>query len=181
MTGSITDGFDYGILDWFAGLHNPVLTEIFKLFTYIGEAGAIWIVIGIILIIRKPTRHIGVTLAVAIILSLAISNGIIKNIVARSRPCWLNPDVKLLIPNPWDYSFPSGHSSAGFASATAIFAWNRRYGMAALVLAGLIAVTRMYFYVHFPTDIIAGVILGTAYGIVAYIFIKRFRSKIPGL
>lgn len=179
MDGSITDGFDYSILDWFNSIHNPVLTEIFKILTYIGEFGAVWLLAAVIFIINKKTRYIGITILVAALLSLIVSNGIIKNLVARSRPCWLHPEVKLLIPNPWDYSFPSGHSSNGFACASAIYAWNRKYGTAALILATLIAVTRMYFYVHFPTDILAGMILGIIFGITAY-HIVRCISKHAG-
>lgn len=175
MNASITDGFDYGILEWLDSIHNPILTEIFKVLTNMGEYGAVWIIIGIVLFINKKTRHIGLTLAIAVLLSLAVSNGIIKNLAARSRPCWLNPDVNMLIAIPKDYSFPSGHASAGFASAVSICMWNRRYGIAAIILAALIAASRMYFYVHFPTDIIAGIVLGTVYAVIAYIIVRYVK------
>ena len=80
---------------------------------------------------------------------------------------------------PKDYSFPSGHTQASFAAATALFTGNKKAGICAYVLAALIAFSRLYLYVHFPTDVLAGVVIGICCGLLsAYVFdcVKRNRG-----
>ncbi len=164
----MTAWIDTAVLDWFQSIHNDLLTTIFRTVTALGEAGLIWIAIGLILFINKRTRWIGLTVIVALLLSLLVGNITLKPLVARPRPCWRHPEVELLITNPTDYSFPSGHALSSFASAIAIFMWNRRTGMVAIVFAILVSATRLYFYVHYPTDILAGMIFGITLGLIAY-------------
>ena len=80
-----------------------------------------------------------------------------------------------------DYSFPSGHSSASFAAAVSIFMWRKKEGSAALVLAALIAFSRLYFTVHYPTDVLVGTITGALYGVAAYFIVKALMNKVPKL
>ena len=96
--------------------------------------------------------------------SLITGNMILKPLVARLRPFTVNTAVELLIPPPADFSFPSGHTYASFASSTAILRNNRRIGSCALVLAILIAFSRLYLYVHYPTDVLFGILLGILAG-----------------
>ena len=122
-------------------------------------------------------------MGIALIMGLIFGNLLLKNVIARERPYTIEfarmtaDKVKELISLPHDYSFPSGHTQASFAAATSIFMYNKKYGTAAYVLAALIAFSRMYIYVHFPTDIIGGMVLGIIYGVVSFYLIKRFVAR----
>ena len=98
----------------------------------------------------------------------------------RVRPCWIDTSVPLLVKNPSDYSFPSGHSSASFASAVSIVQYvrYRKQGVAAVILAAMIAVTRMYVFVHFPTDVLVGTLLGIIEALLAGLMIRWIYRKI---
>ena len=91
-----------------------------------------------------------------------IGNVVLKNLIRRARPCWFYPERELLIPSPKDFSFPSGHTLSSFIAAFTLFRRDRKAGAAALILASCIAFSRLYLYVHFPSDIIGGVLLGYA-------------------
>ena len=93
-----------------------------------------------------------------------VGNVFLKNFVARPRPCWLDSSVRLLIANPTDYSFPSGHTLSSVIGATILTKTNRRFGYAAIPLAALIAFSRLYLYVHFPSDVLAAAVLGVVIG-----------------
>lgn len=169
--------FDSVILDWFQSMQNEFLTGIFKVITMLGEGGIVWIIIGLALLIRKKTRWIGISVLLALVFSLLVGNLTLKPLVARPRPCWRNPEIPLFVANPTDYSFPSGHALSSFATATAIFMWNRRAGIAALAGALLMSCTRLYFYVHYPTDVLAGIILGVVLGILAGIVATQVKKR----
>ena len=113
----------------------------------------------------------------ALLFSLLVGNLTLKPLVARPRPCWRNPEIPLLVANPTDYSFPSGHALSSFAAATAIFMGNRRAGIAALAGAFLMACTRLYFYVHYPTDVLAGMIIGAVLGVIAGIVAAQLKKR----
>lgn len=159
--------FDYGILDGFLSIQDPILTSIMKVFTVIGEGGAIWIALSLIFLINKSTRKLGAAMAVALIFCLLVGNVALKNLIARPRPCWRHPEVSMLIAVPKDYSFPSGHTMSSFAAAVSIFLANRKWGAVALAGGALIAVSRMYFYVHYPTDVLAGLAIGIVLAFIA--------------
>lgn len=99
----------------------------FKAITFLGEGGLIWIALGLCLIAYKKTRWVGISVLLALLFSLLVGNVTLKPLVARPRPCWRNPLVNLLIQNPKDYSFPSGHSLSSFAAAMAIFMNHRKW------------------------------------------------------
>lgn len=165
--------FDNIILEWFLSIQNDILTTIFRWITILGEGGIIWILIALLLLMKKKTRMIGVTVIVALLFSLLIGNLMLKPLVARMRPCWRNPDILLLIANPTDFSFPSGHAMSSFAAAMSIWMWKRRMGVLALAGAAIMAATRLYFYVHYPTDILAGLLIGILLGVSAYFVTKK--------
>ena len=173
----LIETFDSGILELFQQIHSDVLTMFFRLFTMMGEAGAIWILAGILLLIRQDTRKYGVIVLLSLLLGVIIGNGILKNVIARPRPCWRHPEVEMLIAIPSDFSFPSGHTLSSFAASVSIAYWNRRYGIAALVTAALIAASRMYFFVHYPTDIIAGAILGSMLAVASILLVERVKPE----
>lgn len=164
--------FDRVLLDWFQSIQNDFLTGIFKVITTLGEGGVLWIVLGLLLLFNKKTKWMGITVLAALLFTLLVGNLTLKPLVARPRPCWRHPEIPLLIANPKDFSFPSGHSMSSFAAAAAVLMWNRRAGIAALAGAVIMACTRLYFYVHYPTDIVAGLLIGVVLGILAYRIVK---------
>lgn len=167
---------DYGILDMFQQIHSDILTVFMKFFTIIGEGGAVWILVGIVLLCMKQTRKYGVIVLFSLLLCLIFGNGILKNIIARPRPCWRHPEVPMQIAVPTDYSFPSGHTFSSFAATISLAYWNRRAGLAALVGAVLIAASRMYFFVHYPTDILAGMVLGILLAVISIWSIEKMAG-----
>lgn len=172
--------WEMDLLYWFQSLHNPVLDKVNIAITTLGNAGCIWIVLTIAMLIFCKDKRVGWTSGLALLFSLLVINLVLKNAVGRARPCWIDTSVPLLVKNPKDYSFPSGHSSASFASAAAIVQYKayRKQGVAAVLLASMIAVTRMYVFVHFPTDVLTGCVLGIIEGILAGFIIRAiFRRK----
>ena len=97
-----------------------------------------------------------------------VGNVCLKNLIARPRPCWLDDSVMMLISSPADYSFPSGHTLSSVIGATVLTKTDRRFGWAAIPLAAVIAFSRLYLFVHFPSDILAGAILGVIIGEAVY-------------
>ena len=146
--------------------------------TKLGDDGIFWLILAAVLLLFKKTRKCGLTILLSMAISYLLGNMFLKNVIARPRPCTLDPTVPLLIPTPGEYSFPSGHTLHGFTAATAIFLHFKKPGIAALVLAALIAFSRMYLFVHFPTDILAGMILGIGVAVFVYMIIMK-RNKKP--
>ena len=126
--------------------------------TQLGNAGLIWICIALILIAIPKYRKDGCRLALGLIIGLVLGVWVFKNIVARPRPFTVLGMSDILISIPKDYSFPSGHTIASFVSVFILFKTEKWMGWAALPLAILIAFSRMYLGVHFPTDIIGGIL-----------------------
>ena len=152
---------DLALSRWVAQvLHTPFLDWLMPIFTYLGEAGWCWIVICILLLLRPATRRWGVVCGIALLTAFLVGEIGLKNLIQRPRPFLSLPEIPLLISPPHSFSFPSGHTGSSFAAAFSIRMMDRRWGTAALILAGLIAFSRFYLTVHFFTDILAGVLLG---------------------
>ena len=141
-------------------LHTPVLDSFFSNITVLGNAGMIWIIACIMMLCTKKYRKNGILFAISLVCCFLLGNIFLKNVIARERPCWINTDIVLLIANPKDYSFPSGHSMHSFVGALSIWYANKKWGIVAFILAGLIAFSRMYLFVHYPTDVIIGITIG---------------------
>lgn len=169
---------EFTILHAIQNLHNPLLDSIMVFLSTIANSGEVWIVIGILLLIFKKSRKTGVVVLLSLLFMLVTSNIVLKNVVMRDRPCWIDQTVQLLIDIPKDYSFPSGHTMAGFASATSIFFYHKRLGIAAYVLASSIAFSRLYLFVHFPTDILGGLIIGIALAFLARWIVEKIAGSI---
>ncbi len=144
--------------------------------TRLGNMGFIWILIIIVLLFFKKTRRCGVIAAGSLLLSLFLGEYGLKFIFHRQRPFYSLPEVLLLIPKPLGYSFPSGHAASSFAAASAIFYCNRKAGAVALFLAVLIAFSRVYLYVHYPSDALGGALLGF-FCTVLVVFVKKKLTK----
>lgn len=154
------------------------MDAIMKGITFLGEAGWFWIVLGIVLAAVPKTRRIGFTVLGALLLSLIVCNITIKPIVERVRPYDFKEGIEIIISKPTDYSFPSGHAAASFAAAVALFMCNKKWGTGAVCLAALIAFSRLYLFVHYPTDVIAGIVLGTLFGVISYYVVGFIFRKI---
>ncbi len=165
-------------LDFLQTIHTPLLDKILAFITSLGNAGIIWIVLAVVLLILPKTRKAGIIVAAALLMDLILCNLILKNLVARVRPYDVNTAIAILIKKPLDFSFPSGHTAASFAAMTALFlAKMKKAWIAALVLAVLIAFSRLYFYVHYPTDVLGGAIVGILSGIIGYAIVEKIDKR----
>ena len=166
------------ILDWFQTLHTPVLDKFMTSVTKLGNAGIFWIILTVLFLLIPKMRKTGVVMAAALIIDLLLCNVLLKNLVARTRPYDVNIGIQLLVAKLRDYSFPSGHTAASFASAAALyFVGEKKLWKPALVLACLIAVSRLYLYVHYPTDVLGGVVIGIIAGYLGYRLVKVLEGK----
>ncbi|MCR4956705.1 MAG: phosphatase PAP2 family protein [Lachnospiraceae bacterium] len=155
---------DFAILDWIQTyLRNPVCDFLLPKITVLGNKGIIWIVIAItLLVIGKKTPAL--EMIMGLVMGVLIGNIALKHLVARARPCWINTAVDMLVAVPKDYSFPSGHSMSSFCCAMILLHYNKKLGIPALILAIVIAFSRLYVYVHFPTDVLVGSVIGIIIG-----------------
>lgn len=142
--------------------------------TFLGNAGMIWIATALILLFIRKHRKNTFMLMGGLVCCAVVRNLILKNLVARACPCSLNTAVNLLISAPTDYSFPSGHTMSSFAAALILYHADKRLGIPALILAFLIAFSQLYLYVHFPSDVIAGALIGTAIGHTVWVVGSKF-------
>lgn len=160
---------ELSILDWIQTFHTPFLDKIMVFITRLGDAGIIWIVLSIVLLLIPKTRKSGAVMVAALVVDVVLCNIVLKNLVARTRPYDVNTGVHLLVAKLHDYSFPSGHTAASFASVTALYlAGEKKLWKFALVLACLIAISRLYLYVHYPTDVLGGILFGVISGYLGY-------------
>ena len=145
--------------------HSPALDTVMLFFTHLGDSGFIRAALTAVLLVFRRTRQAGCVLAAALLIDVVLCNLLLKPLVARVRPCDILADVQLLISRPDDFSFPSGHTAASFASVTALWlAGKKRWALTALPVGILIAFSRMYLCVHYPTDILGGVLVGVGCG-----------------
>ena len=165
--------FEFTILDMLQGFRTPVLDKFILLITSL--ANYVWYILIIGLLMNKPTRKIGIILAVAMILQYLINGGLLKHLFTRVRPCNVDATIELLIKRPKGFSFPSGHSAAAFCVVGVLYgAKIRKLFWPVLVLAVLIGFSRLYLYVHFPTDVFVGALCGFAIG---YGVLRSFDLK----
>ena len=168
--------FELKILDFIKEhLSCGFLDFLMPLITKLGDAGIFWIAVAVVLLVTKKYRKVGAMIGVALVLGLIFGNGVLKNVVGRIRPYDLNENMKdmLLIEALSDKSFPSGHTLASFESAVVLLINDKRLGIPAIVLAALIAFSRLYLYVHYPTDVLASIILGTAFAFLACYIVNK--------
>lgn len=155
----------------------PAMDIVIPALTQLGDNGMVWIVFALVLLCLPKERRNGAQVLLALLFSTILCNLILKNLFSRVRPCDINTAVQLLIPHPLDRSFPSGHTSAGFAVATALMK-NKAVGRkTAMVFAVLIGFSRLYLYVHFPTDVLGGIAVGVLMGLLAAWAYPRLEKK----
>ncbi|KDR95702.1 undecaprenyl-diphosphatase [Peptoclostridium litorale DSM 5388] len=171
---------DMKLLQWIAGFaKNDFFDFLMPIVTKIGNKGMIWIVIALVLMATKKYRRHGIVLAGALLIGVILGDGFLKKIFQRPRPFEEIEGMKLLIKAPTTYSFPSGHTTASFGAFWALHKKfsDKRVTAGVFLLAAFISFSRMYLFVHYPTDIAAGVILGIASASLALKAEKAFESK----
>ncbi|MBQ9842925.1 MAG: phosphatase PAP2 family protein [Oscillospiraceae bacterium] len=179
ILGYLAEHFDLPILDWImANLWCPFLDAVMPVITVLGDAGIFWIALAAVFLLLPKHRKMGLSMGVALMMGLVICNMILKPVVGRIRPYdyqleFFQKTIPLLIERQHDFSFPSGHTIASFEAAVAMLICNKKLGIPAMILAVLIAFSRMYLYVHYPTDVIASVILGTGLAFLAVFLVNK--------
>ncbi len=166
--------WEFDFLYFLQGFRNPILDNLMAILSDIGNAGLIWIAIAVILLCMKKYRISSLQLIVAMIFTFIIGNLILKNLVDRARPCQIDEAINLIVNIPKDSSFPSGHTMNGITAALTLWFIDKRFGIPAMILALGIAFSRMYNFMHFPTDIIAGIIVGVTSAVVCNCFFKKY-------
>lgn len=160
-------------------VRNPWLDPIVTFLTSLGNAGWIWILLSALLLIPKKTRKIGFISFLSLFASLIVNNLLLKNLVGRIRPYDACQSLLPLVAKPVDASFPSGHTGSSFASAYVMYRYlPKREGIAAIVLAALISLSRLYVGVHYPSDVLTGMMTGIWSGYLAEWAYQRFFVKI---
>jgi undecaprenyl-diphosphatase len=179
----LAEHFDLPILDWIAAhLHCAFLDAVMPVITALANAGIFWIALTVLLLALPKHRRTGIAMSLSLIMGLIVCNLILKPAFARIRPydyqlAHYGKVIPLLINAMHDYSFPSGHTMASFEAATALALGNKKLGIPALILASLIAFSRLYLYVHYPTDVLFSIAMGIAFGFIAHHLAKKIPFK----
>ena len=170
--------FEASIILWIQENLRGALDSLWLFITHLGDEGILWIILGIVLLFWKKTRPIGFTMLLSLLFDFLIVNVTLKDLIARPRPFVVNEAITPLITDVSPYrSFPSGHSGGSFAAMFALYKWvPKKIGIPALVLAALVALSRLYVGVHYPTDILAGCVVGFMCSVWAY-YLVRFVMK----
>ena len=169
---SCAASFDLPVLDWIqANMQSDLMDTIMPIITLFGEGGIFWIAWAVLLLIFPKTRKIGLGMGFALIMGLLICNATLKPLIARPRPydfqlSEFGKTISLLIEAQHDFSFPSGHTIASFEASVVLLKNSKKMGIPALIIAVLVSFSRMYLYVHYPTDVIVSVILGTLFAFI---------------
>lgn len=185
LLASLAVSFDLPILDWIqANLQSGFLDFIMPIITKFGDGGVFWILVALLMLISPKTRKYGWSMGVALILGVLVCNVTMKPIIARIRPYALHEQlnmgtIELLVKAPHDWSFPSGHTIASFEACTALLIRDKRFGIPATVLAILVALSRLYLYVHYPTDVIFSFFAGIIFGILGCVIVDAIYRKFP--
>ena len=171
--------FDFEILFFIQNhIRNSFLDAVVPFYSNLGNDGIMWIVIGLVMLIPKKTRKCGIMVLGALLVMLVFNNIILKNLFARPRPCATYPEMVDLVHVPTSYSFPSGHTVSAMAAAFTILTQHKKLGILALVMAFLMGLTRLYVFVHFPTDVYCGILVGAFVAIVVWYAEKRISPML---
>lgn len=166
---------EISILLWIQENLRCAFTDwLFPAITFLGDKGLVWIAAAVCLLFFRKYRKWGITMLVALLVTALAGEVLLKNLIVRPRPCTFFPEMELLISRPDSYSFPSGHSASSFAAAVVLFKCRKVFGIPALILASLIAFSRLFLFVHYPTDVLAGIALGIVMGLLMCWLMNKF-------
>ena len=185
LLDALAVSFDLPILDWIAAnLWCPVLDVLMPIITVLGDAGIFWIAVSVLFMLTKKHRKTGIGMMLALVMGLLVCNIWLKPTIARIRPYDFKEEhlgmiVNLLIEKQHDFSFPSGHTIASFEAAVVILLGGKKLGIPAMILAFLIAFSRLYLYVHYPTDVIFSMILGSIFALIGYWLAQKIMDRLP--
>lgn len=186
--GEIFDSFlefDLSVFQWIQSIQNPILNAVMVGITTVGNAGAIFIILGLVLLSTKKYRKAGFSVIVALIVMLLLNDLFLKEFFARIRPFDLfasDPQkyaewgMKYVFPDlvykPSSYSFPSGHTASAFAAAVALLWNNRKLGIPTFIFAAIMGFSRIYVQVHYFSDVVGGLVTGTLCALIAVLIVK---------
>ena len=174
--------FDLPILDWIqSNMKSDLMDTIMPIITMFGDDGIFWIACAVLLLFFPKTRKIGIGMGIAMATGLLVCNVTLKPLIARIRPydmqAELGVTIQLLTERMHDFSFPSGHTIASFEAATVLLKNSKKMGIPAMILAVLIAFSRLYLYVHYPTDVIFSVFAGIAFGFLGNFLAQKINIR----
>ncbi len=190
--------FDFNILQFYNSIHEGALGKLFDIFfliyTHLGDDGILFIVLGLVFLLFKKTRKVGAGMLFGIIIGALITNVSIKPLIERPRPFELyeyltdNPDI-VLFKEWWTgmgevhassmRSFPSGHTTSAVAALVPVFLYcNKKYSWLALFAAVLMGASRNYVMVHYPSDVLGGIIVGLIAGVLAFVIVNAIMKKL---
>jgi len=167
---------ELNILYFIQSLRSTSLDKIAVLIfnNFVGDKGQFWVYLSLACFLFKKTRKMGICMLLSYIISYFIGDNILKDLIARPRPSMVDESIELLIKRPSSYSCPSVHAALAFSVAYSMFLNNKPLGIAALVFASLIGFSRMYFFVHYLSDVVLGALIGL---LIAFI-INKLTQKI---
>ena len=172
---------ELAILDFIQNIfRSPLMDRIMVLFTTLGNEGIIYYILLVLLLINKKTRKLGVVLGISMLLNHILSNMTLKPLFARVRPFDVNTAVEIIIHKPSSFSFPSGHTAQAFTTAFAFYFSKSKYTKVMFIFACIMAFTRLYLYVHYPTDILGGIVCGLISGYIGYTLVNYLYNKFKG-
>ena len=175
--------FDLPVLDWIqANMQSGFMDKFMPFITKFGDHGTSWMIVAALLFLFPKTRKTGLGMAIAMMIGLLVCNVTLKPLVGRIRPYDLQAElgvtIQLLGERMHDFSFPSGHTIASFEAAVVMLKNSKKLGIPAMILAVLISFSRLYLYVHYPTDVIASIILGTLFALIGDALAGLITSKV---
>ena len=175
--------FDLPVLDWIqANMQSGFMDKFMPFITKFGDHGTFWMIVAALLFLFPKTRKTGLGMAIAMMIGLLVCNVTLKPLVGRIRPYDLQAElgvaIQLLGERMHDFSFPSGHTIASFEAAVVMMMNSKKLGIPAMILAVLISFSRLYLYVHYPTDVIASIILGTLFALIGDALAGLITSKV---
>lgn len=176
---SAVNSFDAAVMTFVQEhFHNPVTDTLFPILTYLGEGGVFWILLALILLFFPQKRRTGIFMLCAMGAGFLLGEVLLKNLVCRPRPFQQFPNYcTLLISPPTGYSFPSGHTCSSLASASVLLFTDKKLGIPALILAILIAFSRIFLFVHWPSDVLLGALLGICCAVTVVLLYESHSGK----
>lgn len=171
---------ELSILHAIQSLHNPILDQIMTgvFNNLVGSLGQLWLIVGLVLLIIPKTRKCGAAVILSYLVSFLIGNEWLKDLIARPRPCAVDDTVQLIVKKPGSFSCPSVHTYLAFSSAMAIYHYYKKPGIGVFIFAALVGFSRMYFFVHYPTDVLFGAVLGILTAFVVCVVLDKIFSLV---